>query len=175
MSDWPGNDNEAFVYFCRQKGTRCDDIITMIEQGVPDRVNALKHDTDVRTIRVYRKALEGKLSIPKFDMDQDGARHYSAEYEGPKRRIVPKEIRHRRLYITDYNGMCTLLTASTGMTLSRLARRLHLNNALFSNAAQRGYMSVATATAIQEATGIDLVKMGYLTDKEEETEYGNYS
>ena len=56
-----------FEMRCRQKGTRINWIMTMIERGLDDkeiaeRVRArTKHPCDKRTIRVYRKALYGQL------------------------------------------------------------------------------------------------------------------
>ena len=61
------NWDPPFKRYCRVKGTRCNRIMEMIEQGMTDRQISDKYGgalfgADVQTIRVYRKALEGKLT-----------------------------------------------------------------------------------------------------------------
>lgn len=51
----------AFEHFCRQPGTRCNEIMTLIEHGYSNRVIADMFGTSANTISVYRKAYEGKL------------------------------------------------------------------------------------------------------------------
>ena len=56
-------DNRSpFERYCRQKGTRIDAIMTRLERGEDERELADRYHTGIETIRVYRKALEGKLT-----------------------------------------------------------------------------------------------------------------
>jgi len=52
----------AFEYYCRIPGTRCNEIMKMIELGIHERRIAMRYRTDVETIRVYKKAYDNKLS-----------------------------------------------------------------------------------------------------------------
>ena len=61
------NWDPPFTRYCRVKGTRCNRIMEMIEQGMTDQQISNKYGgamcgADVSTIRVYRKALRGKLT-----------------------------------------------------------------------------------------------------------------
>lgn len=52
----------TFEKLCRQRGTRINAIMTRLERGEDIADIARRYHTDRCTIRVYRKALEGKLS-----------------------------------------------------------------------------------------------------------------
>lgn len=52
----------AFESYCRIPGTRCNEIMKMIELDIPLNRIAKRYGTDVQTVEVYKKALENKLS-----------------------------------------------------------------------------------------------------------------
>ena len=52
----------AFELYCRQKGTRINSIMEMIDKGWGDTEIAIAFDTDAETIAVFRKAHDGKLT-----------------------------------------------------------------------------------------------------------------
>ena len=68
---YPYDNRSPFERYCRQKGTRIDAIMTRLERGEDERELADRYHTGVETIRVYRKALEGKLSRGRLGMPHE--------------------------------------------------------------------------------------------------------
>ena len=66
-------DRPIFDQNCRNKGTRIDRIMTMLEHGYSDAAIAIKYNTTASTIAVYRKALNGTLCTltPRFNFVSD--------------------------------------------------------------------------------------------------------
>lgn len=56
------DDRPAFDRFCRQRGTRINDIMTRLERGEDEESIARRYHTQPETIHVYRLALEGLLT-----------------------------------------------------------------------------------------------------------------
>lgn len=56
------NRMKAMEEYCRIPGTRCNAIMSMIEKGFSLESVAKKFHTDEATVRVYKKAMEGKLT-----------------------------------------------------------------------------------------------------------------
>lgn len=63
--------NGRFEFFCRRRGTRCNAIMTMVERGADDETIARRFDTDIPTIRVYRKAYNDELTEPSEAVPAD--------------------------------------------------------------------------------------------------------
>ena len=62
----------AFEMFCRVRGTRCAEIMEMIDRGMSDEAIAARYmetdeklETAAQTIAVYRKAHDGTLAPPE--------------------------------------------------------------------------------------------------------------
>ena len=56
------NRMKATREYCRIPGTRCNAIMSMIEKGFSLETVAKKFHTDEATVKVYKKAMEGKLT-----------------------------------------------------------------------------------------------------------------
>lgn len=81
----------AFDLYCRQKGTRINAIMEMIDQGWGDPEIAIAFDTDAETIAVYRKAHDGKLTTG-WDGDPRRGDVYEMTMEGYRADEIAKAL-----------------------------------------------------------------------------------
>ena len=100
------NDRALFMSYCRQKGTRCDKIMTMIEAGLDKKLIAKRFGTDVGTIRVFEKALNWELTRQsKREFNRRNVKAISAE---EKARVVEA-----------YNNGMTIVNIEEAFRLTR--------------------------------------------------------
>ena len=158
---WPAMDNEAFVRMCRQRGTRCDAIMSLIEGGLSDAEIAMRYrDTSARDISVYRKALRGELC----DLTE------KAEDVKPidRYRHIRARVRHTRLMIVDRQALRRLLREASGLGMESLSSRLGMRGGAIRDALYHGFMSIQTALIIRDEMGLDLLALGQLAYMGEE-------
>ena len=95
-----------FEKLCRHQGTRCNAIMTMIEEGYKSDYIAKKYGTTKDTIEVYRKALYGELSDFRT-------------YEAPCFTAKTLPEKKKDLIIRDY---------TSGMSLRAIARQYGISS-----------------------------------------------
>lgn len=123
--EYAGMNNPFFVEYCRSRGSRCNEIMTMIEHGMTDKRIADKYGTTAKTIAVYRKAMEGSLSVIERETEHEIVtilterdRRMLRSADEP-REPGPKDM----LRVTDYELLRALLLNVSGAKTSQGAMK----------------------------------------------------
>lgn len=182
IMQYPAMNNPVFVKFCRQPGTRTNDIFTDIEKGLTNRQLAAKYHCSQRTMEVYRRALEGRLYS---DINDPGDNPGAGIKPVVTSKVTDREkIRDRMeksfagapripslsevMYITDAKALADLCLERTQAESYRQASiKIGLSADMMRRLMRYSHMWAMSIQIINDSLGVNLYDMGLVKFREE--------